>query len=199
MDSPNTRRTPFPPALLVILLLVGATPCLAQEGRLASGAKDAPVGAGARVGIQGQSGEMVLLRDVATRPAYRPAPPGIALIANPSPTRELSNTLGTDDGFAELSDDDFAAMGSGNGAVGAVPQPGHTTTVERMTNGVVGSTLGRVAGSDGLLSGNNLSQSINGPVGAVGNTTRGIGDHVLGALSQFPMLGQPANAGGPGH
>jgi len=141
----------------------------------------------------------VLLRDVSVRPAYRPAPPGIALIANPSPTREVAQALGTGDDFAELSDDDFASMGSGSGGHAATaPQPGTATTVGRMTDGVVTTTLGRVAGSDGLLSGNNLSQSINGPVSAVGNTTRGIGDQVLGALSQFPLMGQPANAGGPG-
>ena len=36
---------------------------------------------------------------------------------------------------------------------------------------------------------------LDGPLGAVGNTTRGIGDTVRGALSQFP-LGAPAQAGG---
>lgn len=198
MDSPNTRRKPIPRVLLVVLL-VATAPCLAQEGRLASGAADRPAGAGARAGIQPVPGEMVLLRDVSTRPAYRPAPPGVALIANPSPTRELASTLGTDDGFAELSDEDFAGMGSGSGAATAAPQAGQATTVERMTSGVVAGSLGRVAGSDGLLSGNNLGQSINGPVSQVGNATRGIGDQVLGALSQFPLMGQPAAAGGPGH
>jgi len=198
MESPNTRRMPVPTALMLVFLLVASAPCLAQQGRMASGATDAPVGAGARDGIKPVPGEMVLIRDVATRPAYRPAPPGIALIANPSPTREISDALGTDDGFAELSDDDFASMGSGNGAVGLSPQTGRTTTVERMTNGMVTNTMGRVAGTDGLLSGNNLSQSIGGPVGAVGNATRGIGDQVVGALAQFPLM-QPAAAGGPGN
>ena len=36
-----------------------------------------------------QPGEIVLLRDVAARPAYRMAPPGMALIADPKPQREL--------------------------------------------------------------------------------------------------------------
>ncbi|KRG41129.1 hypothetical protein ARC20_11835 [Stenotrophomonas panacihumi] len=145
-------------------------------------------------------GEMTLIRDVATRPAYREAPPGVATIANPSPVRELARTLGTDDGFAELTDDDYAAMGSSAGPQGMRgAQGGNVTTVERMTGSAVSGTLGRVAGSDGLLSGNNLSQSINGPVGAVGNATRGIGDTVMGALSQFP-LGVPASTGnGPGN
>lgn len=198
MESPNSRRMPVPSALLVVLLLAATSPCLAQQGRMASGATDAPVGAGARDGLKAQPGEMVLIRDVATRPAYRPAPPGIALIANPSPTHEVADALGTDDGFAELSDDDFATMGSGSGVAGPSPQTGHATTVDRITNGMVTNTMGRVAGTDGLLSGNNLSQSINGPVGAVGNATRGIGDQVVGALAQFPLL-QPAAAGGPGN
>ncbi|MDG2524476.1 chaplin family protein [Stenotrophomonas sp. HITSZ_GD] len=199
MESPTPRRTP---QLLILVILLASAPCLADEFPKIPQAQDhgKPVGAGARQGVYASPGEMTLIRDVATRPAYRPAPPGVATIANPSPARDLARTLGTDDGFAELSDDDYAAMGSGAGLPGTHgAQGGTVTTVERMTGSAVTGTLGRVAGSDGLLSGNNLSQSINGPVGAVGNATRGIGDTVMGALSQFP-LGAPAGTGhGPGN
>lgn len=199
MESPSSRRTP---QLLILVILLASAPCLAEDFPRIPQAQDAgkPVGAGARQGVYANPGEMTLIRDVATRPAYRPAPPGLATIANPSPSRDLARTLGTDDGFSELSDDDYAAMGSSAGLQGtSAAQGGHVTTVERMTGSAVTGTLGRVAGSDGLLSGNNLSQSINGPVGAVGNATRGIGDTVMGALSQFP-LGVPAGAGnGPGN
>jgi len=189
------------PQLLILAILLASAPCLADEFPQIPQPMDQgkPVGAGARQGVYGVPGEMVLIRDVATRPAYRPAPPGVATIANPSPARELARTLGTDDGFAELSDDDYASMGSSAGTLGLAGGHGGTpTTVERMTGTAVTGTLGHLAGSDGLLSGNNLNQSINGPVGAVRTATGGIGDTVMGALSQFP-LGAPAAAGGPGH
>ncbi len=199
MESPTSRRTP---QLLILVILFASAPCLAEEFPKIPQAQDQgkPVGAGARQGVYATPGEMTLIRDVATRPAYRPAPPGVATIANPSPVRDLARTLGTDDGFAELTDDDYAAMGSSASQQGMRGTPGgNVTTVERMTGSAVSGTLGRVAGSDGLLGGNNLSQSINGPVGAVGNATRGIGDTVMGALSQFP-LGVPASTGnGPGN
>ncbi|WP_313343321.1 hypothetical protein [Stenotrophomonas sp.] len=146
---------------------------------------------GARQGVKSQPGEMVLLRDVSARPAYRPAPPGMALIAEPSPKREVANALGTPAGMDELSDDDYASLGSSTGAGVGHPQ----TTVERVTGTTVTNSLGNVTGDGGVLAGNSLSNSINGPMGAVGNATRGIGDQVRGALGQFP-LGQPA--GGPG-
>ncbi|HDS0924430.1 TPA: hypothetical protein QDZ10_002920 [Stenotrophomonas maltophilia] len=149
---------------------------------------------GARQGVKAQPGEMVLLRDVSARPAYRPAPPGVALIADPSPKREVAGALGTPTGMDELSDDDYASLGSNTGISAGHQQ----TTVERVTTGTINSTLGK-ATSTGVLSGSSLGRSIGGPMGAVGNATRGIGDQVRGALAQFP-LGQPAGApsGGPG-
>lgn len=145
---------------------------------------------GARQGVKSQPGEMVLLRDVSARPAYRPAPPGMALIADPSPKREVAGALGTSPGMDELSDDDYASLGSNTGAgLGH-----HQTTVERVTGNTVSTSLGKVT-DNGVLSGSSLGRSIGGPMGAVGNATRGIGDQVRGALAQFP-LGQPA--GGPG-
>ncbi len=143
---------------------------------------------GARQGVKPQPGEMVLLRDVSARPAYRMQPPGMALIADPSPRKELGAALGAG-GMDELSDSDYAGMQSGLADMSAAAH-GHTT-VERVTNGVVGGTLGRVTGDGGPLSGGQLSRAIGGPMGAVGGATRGIGDQVRGALAQFP-LGQPA-------
>jgi len=149
-----------------------------------------PLGAhasGARQGVKPQPGEMVLLRDVSTRPAYRPAPPGMALIVDPSPRHELGKALGVSTGMDELSDADYAQMGSGLADVQLRPQ----TTVERVTGNAVTGAMGRVTGDGGMLSGNQLSQAIGGPMGAVGGATRGIGDQVRGALAQFP-LAQPA-------
>lgn len=155
---------------------------------LATFATGAAHASGARQGVKPQPGEIVLLRDVSARPAYRMQPPGMALIADPSPRKELGAALGTG-GMDELTDADYAGMQSGL-ADATLSGHGHTT-VERVTSGVVGGTLGRVTGDGGPLSGGQLSRAIGGPMGAVGSATRGIGDQVRGALAQFP-LGQPA-------
>ncbi len=147
---------------------------------------------GARQGVKAQPGEIVLLRDVSTRPAYRMQPPGMALIADPSPRKELASALGAG-GMDELSDADYASMESGL-ADASLSHHGQTT-VERVTVGVVGGTLGRVVGDGGALSGGQMARTIGGPMGAVGGATRGIGDQVRGALAQFP-LGQPTGPGG---
>ncbi|MGF6416832.1 hypothetical protein ABH900_000293 [Stenotrophomonas sp. AN71] len=147
---------------------------------------------GARQGVKAQPGEIVLLRDVSARPAYRMAPPGMALIADPKPQREVAAALGSGggpSGMDELSEEDYAGMGAGR--AGAITAPGGTT-VERVTQQALGGTLGR----DGNGSmGSSLGTTLGGPLGAVGNTTRGIGDTVRGALAQFPLQG-PAPAGG---
>ncbi|HDS0951409.1 TPA: hypothetical protein QDZ34_001409 [Stenotrophomonas maltophilia] len=160
---------------------------------LALGCPMLAAASGARQGVKPQPGEIVLLRDVAARPAYRMAPPGMALIADPKPQREIATALGSgggSSGMDELSDDDYAGLGAGQTA--HVAGPGGTT-VERVTQQALGGTLGR--SSDGAIGGNGLGGAMSGPLGAVGNTTRGIGDTVRGALAQFP-LGAPAQAGG---
>jgi len=172
MDS-STRNT----CLMASLIVLTACPAVAGAS-------------GARQGVNARPGEMVLLRDVHARTAYRPAPPGIALIADPSPQREVSAALGTSNGMAELSDDDFAGLGAGQGAA-----PAHTgsTTVERVTTTALGGAVGRLgSGNGGMISGNQISGALSGPLSAMGNSTRGIGDTVRGALAQFPMGGAPA-------
>lgn len=147
---------------------------------------------GARQGVKAQPGEIVLLRDVAARPAYRMAPPGIALIADPKPQREIAAALGSGDrasGMDELSDADYAGMGAGNITPTAAPGG---TTVERVTQQALGGMLGR--NGDGIV-GSSLGGAMSGPLGAVGNSTRGIADTVRGALGQFPLQGT-APAGG---
>lgn len=147
---------------------------------------------GARQGVQSRPGEIVLLRDVHARTAYRPAPPGVALIADPSPRREVGQALGTPTGMAELSDDDFAGLGAGQ-ASPAVPGA-HATTVERVTTHALGGAVSRLGASNGgIAGGTSVGGVLGGPLGAVGNSTRGIGDTVRGALAQFPLT---APAGG---
>lgn len=147
---------------------------------------------GARQGVKPQPGEIVLLRDVSARPAYRMAPPGIALIADPKPQREIAAALGAGggtNGMDELSDEDYAGMGAGQASS---PAATGGTTVERVTQQALGGTLGR--SGDGMI-GSNLGGAMSGPLGAVGSSTRGIADTVRGALGQFPLQGT-APAGG---
>ncbi|MBH1430760.1 hypothetical protein I5U42_05505 [Stenotrophomonas maltophilia] len=147
---------------------------------------------GPRQGVKPQPGELVLLRDVSARPAYRMAPPGRALIADPKPQREIAAALGSGGaatGMDELSDEDYAGMGAGHSA--SVVTVGGTT-VERGTQQALGGTLGRTG--DGMA-GSNLGGAMSGPLGAVDSSTRGIADTVRGALAQFPLQGT-APAGG---
>jgi len=137
----------------------------------------APAGhaADAHRAVQAQPGDIVLLRTVPTRPAYRPAPPGMALMVSPSPRSEVDASLGAH----ELSDEDFAQLG-------ATPSPN-----AHLPSNAVGRTLDgmlvRGAGGGTTVAGNGVSNTVAAPMGAVGNATRGIGDQVQGALSQLPF------------
>lgn len=142
--------------------------------------------ADAHMAVQAKAGEIVLLRNVATRPAYRQAPPGMALIVDPSPRSELSQALGTD----ELSDADYAGLDATT-ATGNV----HHTTVERVVGGTLGHSLGSSAGAGGSVAGNGFSNVVNAPVGVVGNTTGNLGNQIQGALSQLPGLIPSAGSG----
>jgi len=143
--------------------------------------------ADAHTGVHAQKGEMVLLRDVSTRHAYRPAPPGIALIADPTPNRELHATLGT----GELSDEEFASLSSGqqmDTSAGRLNMPA------QLTSQAVTGSLGRATSPNGVLSGSGFARSVGGATGAITGATRGIAPTVTGALSQFPMTtGNPGN------
>lgn len=139
--------------------------------------------ADARIGVHAKHGEMVLLRNVDARPAYRPAPPGIALIVDPTPNREIEAVQQT----AELGDADFAALIGGatarNGEVtqGIAPMLGVATDGNSQTR----VDAGGVSGMGALSS----------PLGAVGGVTGGVGASVRGALSQLPFGAKPG--GGP--
>lgn len=143
--------------------------------------------ADAHKAVQAQHGEIVVLRNVATRPADRQAPPGMALIVSPSPRRELSQALGTN----ELSDEEYASLD----AAPAAGTNAHGTTVERMVGNMLGGSLSSNPGAHGGVSGNGFSNVVAAPVGVVGSTAGAIGNQVQGALSQLPGLA-PSPAGG---
>lgn len=145
---------------------------------------------GARQGVTPRHGEMVLLRDVSTRPAYRSQPPGMALIADPSPQRELGQALGTPTGMEELDDGDYASLGAGMAGQAGHGHAAPASRVEQLTSAGVQGSLGRVTGRDGVL-----GSPVLGGGGAVGRATGGIAGQVQGALSQFGLT-PAAPAGG---
>jgi hypothetical protein len=144
--------------------------------------------ADAHMAVHPEKGEMVLLRDVNARPAYRPAPPGLALIVDPTPNRELDATLGT----GELSDADFAQLSAGHQSEAP---GGHGALPAQVTGRALQGSLGRATRPDGMLSGTGIVRSVGGATGAVTGATRGIGSTVTGALSHLPL---PAGGAGKG-
>lgn len=138
----------------------------------------APAGAsGARKGDKAQPGEIVLLRNVATRPAVRMHPPGMAVLVDPSPRGEIEHALG------EMSDDEYGAAASGQapmvGDLAARIGNGHG-------EGALGAALGLLTRGDGTIPAGRLAGTVGGTVGAA---TRGIDASVRGALGQLPGLG----------
>lgn len=155
-------------------MLVLSTPVLAADAHKA---------------VQAQHGEIVMLRNVSARPAYREASPGMALIVNPSPRRELDGALDT----GELSDDDYANL---NATASIGNRRAQDTTVERITGNALGGSVGTRAGAGNGVTSNGFSNVIAAPMGGIGRATGGIGNQVQGALSQLPGLSLP---GPPGH
>ncbi|BFI97117.1 MAG: hypothetical protein RSP_26270 [Rhodanobacter sp.] len=150
-------------------------------------------GSGARLGTKANPGEIVLLRNVAARPANRsPISPGMALLVNPSPRGQIDNALGL--GSGEMSDADFAGLS----ATPRASDANGTGSIDRAIHGALDSGVQGSARNDGTVAGNGVSNVVGGPMGAVGNATRGVGNRVNDALSQLPLAGLPA-ASGNGH
>jgi hypothetical protein len=141
------------------------------------------IAADAHKAVEVQHGEIVVLRNVSARPAYRQAPPGMALIVNPSPRHELDGALNT----GELSDGDYASL---NATTPAGNRGTHDTTVGRVTRNALGGSVGARADA-----GNGFSHLIAAPTGGVGRATGGIGNQVQGALSLLPGLAPSSPAG----
>lgn len=167
----SPRRRSFTPA---IVLMAGAVLLPASV-----------MGADAHMAVKAKPGDIVLLRNVSTRPAYRPAPPGLALMVDPSPRSELSRTLGA----SELSDTEYAELGAT-----PVQSGNRQTMVGQMVDSAIDNTL---TGSNarGGVAGTGVTNLVAGPLGAVGRTTGGIGDQVRGALSQMPGMVPATPAG----
>lgn len=176
LSSPIVERTLGMRHASLIIAVV------AIVGLLAPGTTPA---ADAHRAVQPKPGEIVVVRNVGTRPAYRPAPPGQALIANPSPQHELDAALGT----GELSEADYAGLDASN-----APRAQHTT-VERLVGQTLGSSLGAGPGARNGTRANGISSVMAAPMGAITQSGRGIGSQVQGALSQLPGMTAPNGAG----
>jgi hypothetical protein len=157
---------------LVLGMLVSPMPAIAADAHKA---------------VQVQHGEIVVLRNVSARPAYREAPPGMALIVNPSPRHELNGALDT----GELSDDDYADLNvnASTGNRGA-----HGTTVERTIGSALGGSLGSRANASNDAGGTGFGHVVATPIG-IGRVTSGIGNQMQGALSQLPGFAPSAPGG----
>ncbi|QOW19546.1 hypothetical protein INQ41_00090 [Lysobacter ciconiae] len=142
---------------------------------------------GARKGVQARHGEMVILRNVSARHAVRPMPPGMALIVEPSPKRNIDQSLGT----GELSDEEYASLGAGSTS-------GPSPVVAQVTGRALAPLGAMTSTTNGAVSGNGIHQAVGVSMGAVGNVTRGVGDQVRGALAQFPLVSPPVGAPPPG-
>jgi hypothetical protein len=125
--------------------------------------------------VQAQPGDIVVLRNVSTRPADRLAPPGMALMVSPSPRPEITASLGAH----ELSDEDFARLDAAPSHAAQLPSAAVGRTLDTM--------LVRSSGSGITVAGNGVSNTMAAPVGAVGDAARGMGHQVQGALSQLPF------------
>jgi hypothetical protein len=146
---------------------------------------------GARVAQKAKPGEIVLIRNVAARPADRaPTAPGLALMVSASPNPQLSNGMNGATGSGEITDAEIADLDAGPAAGRTMPGQ---TSVQRSLNAALGTNAG--GNSAGAVSNNGVSNLVSGATGgagagaAVADSTRNIGDQVTGALSQVPMLG----------
>ena len=134
----------------------------------------------ARIGVHAKHGEMVLLRNVDARPAYRSAPPGLALIVDPRPTKEVEIVRQA----GELTDADFATIVGGT-TTDAIE---HTNTISQTLGVATGAQGGNAKSAAGV-------SGLSGPLGAVGGAVSGVGSSVRGALSQLPF--GSTRGGGP--
>ncbi|GAB3024004.1 hypothetical protein GCM10027285_02260 [Oleiagrimonas citrea] len=141
----------------------------------------APSQAGdAHKAVKAKHGEMVLLRDVPARHATHSQPPGVALIVNPKPNRELESALGTG---GELGDAEIASLSASPAAAGHVTGTRVTQLLRTTTRNGTGSSQ---------VSHNNAPPGTN-PMSTVGSATRGIDPQVQRALSALPLPTQPGN------
>lgn len=138
---------------------------------------------GSHVAQNPKPGDIVVMRNVATRPADRPpTAPGMALMVSASPNPQLVNTMTGGSGTGEIADADIANLNAGPGAAGVSIQ----TNLQRPLGVALGTN-----GSGSAVSSNGISNTVSAPLsgGAIADGTRTIGEQVTSALTQMPVLG----------
>lgn len=141
-----------------------------------------------RQAVKARPGELVLVRSVPTRIADRPAPPGRALLIDPTPRREVAAALGSGQRGGELTDAEYAALDSGPAPRGLSTLQTQTAALSRNLGNGDGATRTRAGSVGGTLS----------PLGAVGASARGAGEQVRQALSALPFPTAPTGQPGGG-
>jgi hypothetical protein len=144
---------------------------------------------GARIAQKAGPGDIVLIRNVATRPADRnPTAPGMALMVNASPNPQLNNSLNGSGNTGEMSDAEIADLTAG---ISSRNTGAGQSSMQRSLNAALGVNSG---GNSAGPASNGVSNIVSGPgpagaAAAVTDGTRGISDQVTSAVSQIPMVG----------
>jgi len=160
--SPAQRRQSFAVLLVSGLLLGGAWPTSGEA-------------AGSRSAVEARPGEIVMMRAVPARPAARSAPPGKAVLVDPSPESELERGLS----HLEIDVSSYDRIAAGGPSQGGTPS---AATIGHSMNRALQSLSGD-AGQRGSVP----NMSVGGSVGAA---TSGIGKQVTGALSGAGLFDQ---------
>jgi hypothetical protein len=142
---------------------------------------------GAHVGQKAGPGDIVLIRNVAARPADRnPIAPGMALMVNASPNPQLNNAINGNGN--EASDSDIADLTASISSRNASPGQG---SMQRSLDTALGINTG---GDSAGAANNGVSNVVSGPgpggaAATITDNTRAIGDQVTSAVSQIPLVG----------
>ncbi|MDG4868139.1 hypothetical protein P8631_09020 [Guyparkeria sp. 1SP6A2] len=130
--------------------------------------------AGSRSAVEARPGELVLMRAVPARPAARSAPPGNALLVDPSPRSEIEQGLSS----LEITDGGYGQVAAGTSSGGASPSSAISQSMNHSLQSVSGQA-GQRGGSPTMSFG-----------GTVGAATGSIGSQVTGALSGAGLFSQ---------
>jgi len=128
--------------------------------------------AGSRAAVEARPGEITVLRAVPARPAARSAPPGRALLIDPSPEAELESGLS----HMEIASESYGRVSAGG--TGTASPAGISGSMSRFM-----SPLGARSGRGDTPA----SKAATG--GAMGAATGSIGSRVSGALAGAGLLG----------
>jgi hypothetical protein len=144
---------------------------------------------GARVGQKAQPGEIVLLRNVAARPADRdPTAPGMALMVSASPNPQLGNAI-SGSGNGEITDQEIDDLTAGIG-LGARASGQGSSNQYSFNPGLAQNNGGNSAAAANSNTTNSLTAGgAGGATGSVVDATRNITDQITGSLSQLPIGG----------